>query len=1195
MMVKLMNSEFSLQGVTHNNLKYINFNGKLGEIVVVCGVSGSGKSSLVHEVIVAEARRQEAMRRKTDDIYTYAVRAEMKSASVLPNVESVSQKALTQTEASSFGSRTGLKSLLKKIFVEHGEIIHAGEQVRSPTLDEIFWFSQKYQPDAKIYAVYSNYEAIDSKKVVAFFLKQGIDSVVCRDEVKSASRLVAVPKLGSIKLDNYQILIEVTEQEDRQKILKVANRGILLIGDGVELDFNEHWFSFVDGKVFRKPSNLLFSRTRSSSLSGCCPVCLGKGSRLFVNLDRVLNKNRAIEHGFLRVPLSKSGRYFGFKFLPSGLTKVLKEKGVDVSQSFGSLSTTLQTVVIDTLTEKLINNHADLHAQKYLSNISCPDCEGTGFGYQTRAVLLDGKPFHDYLSLPSVDLEKSLEDLSMRCSARDEALSKLKYIRELSIDYIALDRSTASLSSGEAQRLKLLDVLISQERDRIIVVDEPSSNLQYRDNINIIKILIELKSRNNCVLVVDHNPVYQLAADRVLEIGPGAGKDGGKVSEKGTLLNNDSSFYPLLNFLVKGDFNFDVKSVQLSPKNNLRINEINFPLRRMTVVIGSSGSGKTTLIEQICQSLETSGEQVIRLSAKEPGRSPSSIVATYIGVFDDIRKNYAKFSAPLLTESDFSFNSSGGCSQCGGSGMDGDVACGVCFGSRYRTDISLVKLDGKSIVELLNSDITSINTQPPFNFLKSVVEVFDAFALRHLSLGRSLTSLSGGEIQRIKLVKFILENRRALSHKNTYVALDEPCRGLDRNSIIKLHQALGSYLSNCTVLAVEHNPDFIYRSSYVIDLGDSKRLKNQCEVVAGVAGSKPFPSLNHTDVFQQVRELASYRVNKISDQLEANSVCDAPEIQRGPQFQRVAQRRGFLPPALIRQDNFELEKYFSGKFQLKIPDDNVEFYRSKMELRAAVEMSDKFYFNPFVSHLEKYHRVPLSVRKQIMEDLPSGRKWSGNDPWSVLVEAVNFDEAFLRGGGVVATVSGQDFGLSGIVYHTIRLFSRSVGLVDRVNPSSFAFNLYRNACPYCKGYGHLKSFPFDKWLDKRFSVLDSGCMKLRLSTVIPKTSINKFSKEDLFDFTKPMRELTKDEFNILLYGFHPYKFIKNGKNGAVESDYFEWRGLNSYIYNNMNKLSPKKDIGEELNWRICPFCCSGFRQSVKWYEVNGKTILDFLD
>lgn len=1195
MRLKTMSSDFDLRGITQNNLKCVDFNARLGEIVVICGASGSGKSSLVHEVIVAEARRQAAMRRKTDDIYTYAVRPEMKSATVLPDVESVSQRALPQTEASSFGTRTGLKSLLKTIFVQHGEIIHKGQLVRQPTLDEIWNFSQHYHPGAKLYAIYSNYESIDAQTNGSFLLKNGVYSVVCRDEAKSASRLIAVSKFASIKLEKYQILIEIADYKDYQSISKLAKQGIMLIGDGVELNFNEYWFSFIDGNIFRKPSNLLFSTSTASSLSGCCKSCAGKGSHLSVNLDGALDKNSSIEHGFLRVPLSKSGRYLGFKFLPTGLTKVLKDKGVDVSQSFATLNTAYQKIVIDTLTEKLISNRTDPHAKNYLSNISCPDCEGTGLGYQARAVLLEGKPFHYYLGLPASDLTEALENLNIRCAARDEALTKLQLIRKLAIDYVALERSTASLSSGEAQRLKLMDVLISQERDRIIVLDEPSSNLQYRDNLNIIEILMRLKDRNNCVLVVDHNPVYQLLADRVLEIGPGAGMEGGRILDRGLPLNNPYFSYPTLDFLIKVDSSINIKNIKLRPKHNLKLNEIDFPLRKMTVVVGSSGSGKTTLMDQVCLALEESGEQVVRLTAKSPGRSSSSIVATYIDVFDDIRRVYAKSSVPHLTESDFSFNSAGACPQCGGTGLDEGVTCGVCFGSRYRADVSLVKLDGKSIVELLNTDIPNIGFQDSFGFLENMKNLFDALALCHLSLGRSLSSLSGGEIQRLKLVKFILEYQQAFSRKNTYVILDEPCRGLDSNSIVKLHRALESYLSGCTVLAVEHNPDFIYRCGHVIDLGESKQLKTQSDVVAGAAGSKTFPSLNHADVFRKVRELASHRPNNTSTkQLESNRPIVTPKIQHETQHQRKVQRYDFLHPVLLRQDNFELERHFAENFQLCIPDDDVVFYRSREELQTALESKERFFFNPFVNHLEKYHRVPLSVRKQVIAGLKSTREFSCSDPWSILIESRSFDEAFLKGGGVVATVSGNESVQSKTIYHTIRLFSRIAHVVDRIHPYSFAFNLYRNACPHCKGYSHFKSFPFNKWLDKKFSVLDPRCMTLKLSTVLPKASIAKFFKEELFDFSKPMQDLTEDEWNILLYGFKPYKFLKNGKSGDVESDYFEWRGLNSYIYNNMIKLSPKKDISAELAWIVCPFCESGFRRSVKWYKANGNTIPDCL-
>ena len=217
-----------------------------------------------------------------------------------------------------------------------------------------------------------------------------------------------------------------------------------------------------------------------------------------------------------------------------------------------------------------------------------------------------------------------------------------------------------------------------------------------------------------------------------------------------------------------------------------------------------------------------------------------------------------------------------------------------------------------------------------------------------------------------------------------------------------------------------------------------------------------------------------------------------------------------------------------------------------------------------------------------------------DDPWKTLVQAETFEEAFLKGGGIVATHQGVFVGSEQCQYYGIRLFSIVEKLIDRIHPDRFAFNLYHNACPYCGGYGFLKSYPLEKWVDKRFAPLDPRMTSLGLHRVMPKATIAHFAKEGLFDFSVAPNELTSDEFHILLYGFKAYRFKKPGKAGVVEDDFWEWRGLNSYLYNNAQKLGVGDSVNSELKWRKCPFCAAGFRSTVTRYLREGKSIASYL-
>ena len=1191
MIKKSVTSEFSVSGIVQNNLKNIDISGKTGEIILVSGISGSGKSTLVDKVIVAEANRQEAMRRKTDDLYVYAVRPKISASTQLPTAISVSQRTLVQTQLSTFGTRTGLRGAIQQIFVKQGKIIYQGIHIKKPSLVEIREFAKNYYPKAKLYAVLSSYEPVSRNILLAQLKKHGVGMIYLRDEKKGVFRQVSIFKLPIHGLSDYELMVDLDSCSTDDVVTELAPAGVLLLGDDIELNFKEYYFSLPDGTVFRRPSRLLFSKSTVSSLSGCCKACNGSGSRLSVNLSNVIDAKAPIQSGFLNVPLSKSGRYVGFKFLPGGLANLLKKQGVDTKKTFADLLPEAQDIVITTLTEKLHSNQKDEQARQYLSEMPCLECEGTGYGYQTRAVLVGGKPIHYYLSLTADDLSHHLDALNLDKGLKADIERLLSLISKLAIDHIALDRATSSISSGEAQRIKLLDVLMSQDSGKIVVLDEPSSNLQYRDNLHIIDVILEIKSRDNCVIIVDHNPLYHCIADRIIKVGPGAGSEGGHVSEHKISTNKCNLTFQSQDFEVDSLTKPKFKTVKLRAKHNLKLTNITFPKETVTVVIGSSGSGKTTLVlDLIYNSLVAEGEHVVKLDSKPPGKSPRSIVATYLEVFDEVRKTYANAAAPYLRESDFSFNAAGACTQCGGSGQDVDKLCAVCFGSRYRPDVSLVKVEDKSIVELLNFDIKQINTGGVFGFLSEAIRIFEDLSLTHIALGRATSTLSGGEIQRLKLAKFILNHYNTLGESGVYVILDEPCRGLDRKAILKLHQAISHYLGHCTVLVIEHNPDFIYQCRYVIDLGAARGEKTSADIVAGFAKEKSFPSMNHRAVFDELHTVTTRDrgLNSTANPVVTNNLTETDRVNEGKYFQLVH-------PVFIRQENFALEERFTSNFDVVVKDKNVVFYHSREAMRTAVASVSKFLYNPFVSFLEKYPKVPHSIYAEIISRLNKADLALDADPWRVLVKSEIFDEAFLKGAGVVATYPEKVVvAPENCTYHTIRLFSLVDRVTDGIAPASFAFNLHSNACPYCKGYGHLKSYPFHKWIDTKYSVLDPEMTPYKINRVMPKSVIAKFAKEGLFDFSSVAKTLTQEEFNILLYGFKAYKFKKPGRAGKVEDDFLEWRGLNSYIYHNATKLSPNGNLNQYLELVTCPFCRYGFRSVVERYRHQEKTIVDYL-
>lgn len=1185
MMKKAHAFDFSIEGITQNNLKNIDVSGHAGEVVVIAGVSGSGKSTLVNDVILAEAQRQEAMRRKTDDLHVYAVRPSFLHATALPGCSAVSQRAMTQTEFSTFGTRTGLKGEIQKLFVEKGRIVYRGVTIESPSLDEIRQFAQTFHAKAQLFAVMWAYERISSSDVQLRLARYGIRSVLLRDEKKGTFKEVSVSKLPKSELSGYEISVAARACSDDSVLLALARAGIMLRGDDVELNFKECFFHLPDGTLFRKPTPLLFSRSKASSLSGRCSVCEGLGKRTTVSFEHVLNQSVPLEAGFLNVPRTKAGRYVAFKFLPTGLTTLLNKQGVNVKVAFKDLSIEHRETVIQILTKKLLDNQSDEHVRAYLAEADCAACVGSGYGYQTRAVLVGGKSIDHYLCLTATELRAELPCMGLSEDEFARLERQLSVIEKLAIGHIGLNRPTTTISSGEAQRLKLLDVLTSHHEGKIIVLDEPSANLQYQDNLAILNAILELKRQGNCVIVVEHNALYRQIADRVLLVGPGAGAQGGNVKEHRT---RNTPLMP--EFFRWGEHLGGLRvrafeTLKLKPLRNVNLTSIKIPTGKITAVIGASGSGKSTLVlEMIYSSLVESGASVVKLDSKPPGKSSTSIVATYLEVFDEVRNVYAKAAAPHLTESDFSFNARGACPACAGAGFDGGKVCSACFGSRFRPDVALAKMEGMGIVELLARNVNHIELGGAFAFLTKTLQIFDALSLTHITLGRSISSLSGGELQRLKLAKFILNNQRAIHGEKATVILDEPSRGLDDAAIVRLREAMSEYLGGCSVLVIEHNPCLIYRCEYIIDLGCALQTKIRDSIVVGQLGEKSFPSLNHAAVFGSLAHI------------EKGWTWSLPQKDqlRHREVNSEGKRYRLLPSLYVEQKNFDLERQFCSNFKATVKDRNIHFLLSRTGVQDAMSVASTFLYNPFMAYLEKYPKVPASICKSVIAKCKGRVTHLDDDPWRALVQAETFEEAFLKGGGMVATHQGKFVGSEQCQYYGIRLFSIAEKLIDRIHPDRFAFNLYRNACPYCDGYGFLKSYPFENFVDKRFSPLDPKMTSLGLHRVMPKATIAHFAKEGLFDFSVAPNALTSDEYHILLYGFKAYRFKKPGKDGVVEDDFWEWRGLNSYLYNNAQKLGVGDALNADLKWRKCPFCAAGFRSVVTRYLRDGKTIASYL-
>lgn len=1174
---------FEITGITENNLKNIDFCASTAEMIVITGVSGSGKSTLVNRVIAAEAIRQSKLRRKCDDLFDYCVRPRFQTATHLPESVMISQRAIIPSTSSTFGTRIGLNDLLVRLFVHRGEIHYRGQKIVKPDLATILNFRRLYHPKARLLGCIARFEDISRSKLDQL-RSTGLQNVYLRAEGKRTFKAFTLDILPISQLSSYEVFIDL-EGEDAPLLLKKTRATPVLIDETLELNLHEHGVALEDGTVFRLPSKLLFSRSTMSSYSGCCRTCGGTGIITSYDAERAIDAQVPLKNGFLMVPLSASGRYKGFKFLPSGLAGLLKKERIDVNQPYFALSNEHKATILSILTEKLSRNSGDPVARQFLSSMPCGVCEGSGLSWQARAVTINNKSIDFFFGLRPLELLVALQSIDSR---EDEITRKIQvmldYLSALSIDHIALNRPLPSLSSGELQRVKLLPVLINRHSGRLIIIDEPSSNLQYRDNLKILGLILELKARNNTVIVVDHNPIYQAIADRILKIGPGPGARGGYYCSANEDMQSSSSFHDLY-IAEDSKANFTYTTLQLPHLRNLRLEKVHIPHKAFTAVIGSSGAGKSTLCrELIYPALMQCGEQVILLDSTPPRGSSNSIVATYLNVFDKVRKFYARSDESSFSDSDFSFNSTGACDHCQGSGyVDGQV-CSVCFGSRFKSEVALLTVEGHTLPELLAADLDQVPVHGGLAFLSEVVQLLKQLSLSHLSLGRETNSLSGGELQRLKIARFLLANKNDCNAnaKGHYVILDEPCRGLDPHAVEGLIHTLSNSLRNSSVLVIEHNPHFIYRCQYIIDLGESVGIKDDTTVVQGLLGEKVFPSLNHARVLSESRTVSHMRTLRS----DINLQIEDDELPRALN----AKRYGFINPLFIRQENFALESEFCESFTPEVPDNNIFLYRSQGELEQALQEEHCFFFNPFIALLERFPRVPASVQQEILRKIDKRTIACDTDPWAFRVRADSLQSAYLNGAGVVIVTGPNDT----LAYHSVRLVSLHERVVDRVFPHTFAFNLYKNSCNYCNGYGYIQSYPLQKMINKSRSVLDEGFMPYPMHKVVPKATIKCFAKEGLFDFSKTAEMLSNQEFNVLLYGFKAYRFRKTDASDDSEAAFFEWRGINSYLYSNSEKLTRSKNINKLIKWVACPFCIRGFSEKIKFYKREGKILTDFM-
>lgn len=897
----------NVYGARVHNLKNIDAEIPRNSLTVITGLSGSGKSSLAFDTIFAEGQRRyiETFSAYARNFLGNLERPDVDKITGLSPVISIEQKTTNKNPRSTVGTTTEVYDYLRLLYARAGEAYSylSGEKMVKYTEEQILDLILKDYKGKRIYILAPLVRSRKGhyKELFEQVRKKGYLYVRVDGEVREA--------LPGMKLDRYknhdvEVVVDklvVADKDDTRLKNSVATAmrqgdGLLMILDA-QTDSIRHYSKRlmcpVTGLSYREPAPHNFS---FNSPQGACPKCKGLGVVSQIDIDKVIpDRELSISEGAI-APLGKYKNSMIFwqiaallekyeatlktpvRELPDdALDEILygSDERIKIKSSLIGTSSdyfvTFEGVVkyIQMLQEKDASATAQKWAEQFAKTAVCPECHGAKLNKEALSFRIHDKNIYElsimdiselYDWLANVDPYLSSKQQQIAGEILKEIRTRLKFLLDVGLDYLSLNRSAVSLSGGESQRIRLATQIGSQLVNVLYILDEPSIGLHQRDNQRLIHSLKELRDIGNTVIVVEHDKDMMLAADYVIDMGPKAGRLGGDVVFAGTpremLLT-----HTLTSQYLNGERAIEVPAKRREGNghslwlrgargNNLKNVDVEFPLGRLICVTGVSGSGKSTLINETLQPILSQKfyrslqdpleygsiegleyiDKVVNVDQSPLGRTPRSNPATYTGVFSDIRNLFVGLPEAKIRgykPGRFSFNVSGGrCEACQGNGYktiemnflpDVYVPCEVCHGKRYNRETLEVRFKGKSIADVLDMTINRAveffeNVPQILNKIKVIQEV----GLGYIKLGQSSTTLSGGESQRVKLAT---ELSKRDTGKTVYI-LDEPTTGLHFEDIRVLMNVLNKLVDKGnTVIVIEHNLDVIKMADYIIDMG----------------------------------------------------------------------------------------------------------------------------------------------------------------------------------------------------------------------------------------------------------------------------------------------------------------------------------------------------------------------------------------
>lgn len=904
-----MQDKILIRGAREHNLKNINVEIPRNKLVVITGLSGSGKSSLAFDTIYAEGQRRyvESLSAYARQFLGLMQKPDVDYIEGLSPAISIDQKTTSKNPRSTVGTVTEIYDYFRLLFARIG-IPHCpkcGKEIKQQTIDQMVDAVMSHETGTRLLILAPVIRGKKGEHVKVFedARKNGYIRAIVDDNMVELEDEISLEKN---KKHNIELVIDrvIVKEENRGRIadslemaLKLA-KGIAEVSvvGGEKTTFSQNYSCPDCGISLEEISPRMFS---FNNPYGACPVCSGLGSFMRVDSDLVIvDKNLSLAAGAIRAPgwnfeandtiarafLISLAREYNFdmntpyKDLPEEIQNIVlygngnKRIKVNYDRWYGSSEfEAAYEGVIPTLERRYKESQSDASKndiEDYMMVQECKECKGKRLKKESLAVTVGGKSIDQVCDMPIAECKKFFDSLELNetqtkiaAQVLKEINTRLGFLIDVGLNYLTLSRSSGTLSGGEAQRIRLATQIGSGLTGVLYILDEPSIGLHQRDNDRLIGALKKLRDLDNTVIVVEHDEDTMYAADYIVDIGPGAGVNGGNVIAVGDVEQIKKSENSQTGLYLSGKKSIEVPEVRRSgngnfisvkgaKENNLKNVKISIPLGAFTCVTGVSGSGKSTLINEILYKAlikkinksrvkpgkydEITGieniDKIINIDQSPIGRTPRSNPATYTGVFDIIRELFASTNdakARGYAAGRFSFNVKGGrCEACSGDGIikiemhflpDVYVTCEACKGKRYNRETLEVKYKGKSIYDILNMTVDeAVEFFVNMPRIKRKIETLKDVGLGYIKLGQSSTTLSGGEAQRIKLAA---ELSKRSTGKTMYI-LDEPTTGLhmaDVDKLVDIIQRLTD--AGNTVLVIEHNLDVIKTADYLIDLG----------------------------------------------------------------------------------------------------------------------------------------------------------------------------------------------------------------------------------------------------------------------------------------------------------------------------------------------------------------------------------------